>query len=69
MLSLFMPFKGLAETDLFSMRTSRCQLAGLDIGSSGIKLVQLKESRGRYILQTFGFKSLEPTSSVNGAMR
>ena len=41
-------FKSLAETDLFSMFTPKRQLVGLDIGSSGIKLVQLKESRGRY---------------------
>ncbi len=61
MLSLFTSFKGLAETDFFSMLTPRRQLVGLDIGSSGTKLVQLKESRGRYLLQTFGFKSLEPT--------
>ncbi len=46
MLSLFTFFKCLAETDLFSMRTSRRQLVGLDIGSSGIKLVQLKEREG-----------------------
>ncbi len=46
MLSLFTFFKCLAETDLFSMRTPRRQLVGLDIGSSGIKLVQLKEREG-----------------------
>jgi len=41
---------------------------GLDIGSSGIKLVQLKESRGRYILQKFGFKPLEPEVIVDGTV-
>jgi len=41
---------------------------GLDIGSSGIKVVQLKESRGRYILQKFGFKPLEPEVIVDGTV-
>src|SRR5687767_13992238 len=61
-------FKSLAETDLFSMFTPRRQLVGLDIGSSGIKIVQLKESRGRYILQKFGFKPLEPEVIVDGTV-
>ncbi len=68
MLSPFMSFKGLAETDLFSMFTQKRQLVGLDIGSSGIKLVQLKESWGRYILQKFGFKPLEPEVIVDGTV-
>jgi type IV pilus assembly protein PilM len=50
------------------MFTPRRQLVGLDIGSSGIKLVQLKESRGRYILQKFGFKPLEPEVIVDGTV-
>lgn len=61
-------FKGIAETDLFSMFTRKRQLVGLDIGSSGIKLVQLKENRGRYILQKFGFKPLEPEVIVDGTV-
>ena len=61
-------FKSLAETDLFSLFTPKRQLVGLDIGSSGIKLVQLKESRGRYILQKFGFKPLEPEVIVDGTV-
>jgi type IV pilus assembly protein PilM len=61
-------FKSLAETDLLSMFTPKRQLVGLDIGSSGIKLVQLKESRGRYILQKFGFKPLEPEVIVDGTV-
>lgn len=61
-------FKSLAETDLFSMLTPKRQLVGLDIGSSGIKLVQLKESRGRYVLQKFGFKALEPEVIVDGTV-
>ncbi|HET9962046.1 MAG TPA: type IV pilus assembly protein PilM, partial [Nitrospiraceae bacterium] len=36
--------------------------------SSGIKLVQLKENRGRYILQKFGVKELEPEVIVDGTV-
>jgi type IV pilus assembly protein PilM len=61
-------FKSFAEADLFSMFTRKRQLVGLDIGSSGIKLVQLKENRGRYILQKFGFKPLEPEVIVDGTV-
>ena len=61
-------FKSLAETDLLSMLSPKRQLVGLDIGSSGIKLVQLKENRGRYILQKFGFKPLEPEVIVDGTV-
>ena len=61
-------FKSLSETDLFSLLTPKRQLVGLDIGSSGIKLVQLKENRGRYILQKFGFKPLEPEVIVDGTV-
>ena len=61
-------FKSLVDTDIFSMLTPKRQLVGLDIGSSGIKLVQLKENRGRYILQKFGFKPLEPEVIVDGTV-
>jgi len=61
-------FKSLAETDLISMFAPKRQLVGLDIGSSGIKLVQLKESRGRYSLVKFGFKPLEPEVIVDGTV-
>ena len=60
--------KGLVDTDIFSMLTPKRQLVGLDIGSSGIKLVQLKENRGRYVLQKFGFKPLEPEVIVDGTV-
>jgi type IV pilus assembly protein PilM len=60
--------KSLVDTDIFSMLTPKRQLVGLDIGSSGIKLVQLKENRGRYILQKFGFKPLEPEVIVDGTV-
>ena len=61
-------FKSLVDTDIFSMLTPKRQLVGLDIGSSGIKLVQLKEHRGQYILQKFGFKPLEPEVIVDGTV-
>jgi len=61
-------FKHLFETDLKSMLTPRRQLVGLDIGSSAIKLVQLKETKGRYSLQKFGVQPLEPEVIVDGTV-
>jgi len=60
--------KSLVDTDIFSMLTPKRQLVGLDIGSSGIKLVQLKENRGHFVLQKFGFKPLEPEVIVDGTV-
>ena len=60
--------KGLLEANVFSMFSPKRQLLGLDIGSSGIKMVQLKEIRGRYILQKFGVKELEPEVIVDGTV-
>jgi type IV pilus assembly protein PilM len=61
-------FKNIFETDIVSLLTPRRQLIGLDIGSSAIKLVQLKESKGRYFLQKFGVKPLEPEVIVDGTV-
>jgi type IV pilus assembly protein PilM len=41
---------------------------GLDIGSSGVKLVQLKERKGGYALQAFGTAPLPPEAIVDGAL-
>jgi type IV pilus assembly protein PilM len=41
---------------------------GLDIGSSSVKLVQLKEKRGGYQLQAFGTVALPPEAIVDGAL-
>ena len=45
---------------------------GLDIGSSGVKLIQLKEQRRRgevtYALHSFGMKPLPPEAIVDGAL-
>ncbi|HWF61560.1 MAG TPA: type IV pilus assembly protein PilM [Nitrospira sp.] len=60
--------KKLVETDIVAMLTPRRQLVGLDIGSSAIKVAQLKESKGRYFLQKFGMKPLEPEVIVDGTV-
>lgn len=44
------------------------QLLGLDIGSSAIKLVQMKEHKGKFMLQKFGMKPLEPEVIVDGTV-
>ena len=41
---------------------------GLDIGSSSVKLVQLKEKRGGYQLIAFGSAPLPPEAIVDGAL-
>ncbi|MFT3914296.1 MAG: type IV pilus assembly protein PilM [Anaeromyxobacteraceae bacterium] len=41
---------------------------GLDIGSASVKLVQLKEKRGGYVLQAFGAAPLPPEAIVDGAL-
>ncbi len=60
--------KKLVETDIVAMLTPRRQLVGLDIGSSVIKVAQLKESKGRYFLQKFGVKPLESEVIVDGTV-
>src|SRR5207302_122885 len=41
---------------------------GLDIGSSSVKLAQLKEAKGGYILEAFGVATLPPEAIVDGAL-
>jgi type IV pilus assembly protein PilM len=41
---------------------------GLDIGSSSVKLVQLREKKGGYALQSFGSAPLPPEAIVDGAL-
>lgn len=43
-------------------------LIGIDIGSSAVKLVHLKESRGVYKLQGFGYKQLPSEAIVDNAI-
>lgn len=60
--------KKLLDKDVFTIFSPKRQLLGLDIGSSGIKLIQLKESKGRYFLQKFAVKPLEPEVIVDGTV-
>jgi type IV pilus assembly protein PilM len=41
---------------------------GLDIGSSSVKLVQLREKKGGYALQAFATAKLPPETIVDGAL-
>ena len=47
-------------------------MIGLDIGSTSVKMIQLKESRKRgeygFALQSFGMKQLPPEAIVDGAL-
>lgn len=43
-------------------------LFGLDIGSSAIKLVQLKEGKHGYSLERFGIKTMDPELIVDGTV-
>lgn len=43
-------------------------LIGLDIGSTSIKVAELKESKKGYILQNFGMAPLPPEAIVDGAL-
>jgi type IV pilus assembly protein PilM len=47
---------------------NRKLVVGLDIGSSSVKLVQLKEKRGGFTLQAFGSAPLPPEAIVDGAL-
>jgi type IV pilus assembly protein PilM len=67
-MSMLASLKNIGDMDFFSMFSSQRQLLGLDIGSSSIKLVQIKEHRGRYTLQKFGVKELEPEVIVDGTV-
>lgn len=41
---------------------------GLDIGTSSVKLCQLKENKGKYSLLSFGMIALPPEAIVDGAL-
>ena len=49
------------------MATSKLAV-GLDIGSSSVKLVHVKEKRGGFSLQAFGTAPLPPEAIVDGAL-
>lgn len=43
-------------------------LVGIDVGSSAVKLVQLRESRGTYQLLSLGYEPLPPEAIVDNAI-
>jgi len=47
-------------TNIFSSNKSSVSVLGIDIGSSAIKVVQIKSQKGRAILETYGSISLGP---------
>lgn len=68
LMGLVTSLKELATMDVDTMFAAKRQLVGLDIGSRAIKLVQIKEVKGKYILQKFGIKLLEPEVIVDGTV-
>jgi len=52
---------------LFSFSKAR-PLFGLDIGSSTIKIVQIREVKKKYYLEKFGIKALAPEMIVDGTV-
>jgi len=60
--------RDLVNVDLGALLGPKKQLVGLDIGSSAIKLVQLKQVKDKYALQKFGIKLLEPEVIVDGTV-
>lgn len=60
--------KEYATMDVDTMFAAKRQLVGLDIGSRAVKLVQIKEMKGKYFLQKFGVKPLEPEVIVDGTV-
>jgi type IV pilus assembly protein PilM len=67
-MGLLTTLKEFATMDVDTLLATNRQLVGLDIGSRAIKLVQIKELKGRYILQKFGIKPLEPEVIVDGTV-
>ena len=60
--------KQLLSFDVRGYLAPKAHLLGLDIGSSSIKLVQMKESKGQYTVEKFGMKPLEPEVIVDGTV-
>ncbi|MBI3604780.1 MAG: type IV pilus assembly protein PilM [Nitrospirae bacterium] len=53
---------------MFGMGSKKRDLVGLDIGSSGIKLLQLKENRKKFTLEKLGVAQLDPELIVEGTV-
>ena len=47
-------------SNIFSFDKSSKEALGIDIGSSAIKVVQLKKKNGKAVLETYGVLSLGP---------
>lgn len=60
--------RNVLSSDFSSLLAPKRLLVGLDIGSSAIKVVQLKETKGGYVLQKCGMKPLEPEVIVDGTV-
>jgi type IV pilus assembly protein PilM len=67
-MGLVATLKEFATMDVDTLFAAKRQLVGLDIGSRAIKLVQIRELKGKYILQKFGIKPLEPEVIVDGTV-
>lgn len=63
-----MKVRPLLSFDIGALFGAKRDLLGLDIGSSAIKLVQMKQARGNYLLQKFGIQPLEPEVIVDGTV-
>ena len=62
-------FRSVREGDRIVLFRKSKNLVGLDIGSSAVKLVELKESKdGRYQLVKAGMETLSPEAIVDGAI-
>jgi type IV pilus assembly protein PilM len=58
--------EGLASlSSIFSSDKSNKEALGIDIGSSAIKVVQLKKKNGKAVLETYGVLSLGPYGNTN----
>lgn len=53
---------------MFGFGEKKKSLVGLDIGSGGIKLLQLKETKKAYSLEKLGMASLDPELIVDGTV-
>ena len=58
----------LREIDVGAWLGLRKSVLGLGTESISIKLVQMQETKGRYVLQKFGMKSLDPEVIVDGTV-
>ena len=57
---------GLASlSEIFSSDKSTKSVLGIDIGSSAVKVVQLKKKNGKAILETYGAISLGPYGNTD----